>query len=171
MVDSAQPQPRLDLVLSPHRSLTPVGFWAVMGVLIAMNFMAGTLFLVLGAWPVLGFMGLDIALVYWAFKVNFRRAREHERVRLYDEALTVERCDARGRRQTFTFKPPHWLNVSVKEQPGSVVGGLVLSSHGRHLTVGAFLPPGERTAAARTIREAIAGLRAPQSSPSTSLMP
>ncbi len=157
----------LDLILSPHRSLTPVGFWAMMGVLIAMNFVAGTLFFLHGAWPVLGFMGLDVALVYWAFRVNFSRARAQERLRLDADALTIESCDARGKRKTFTFRPPHWLQVTVDEDRA----GFVLSSHGRHVIVGAFLAPEERTAAAGATKAALARLRAPQSSPSTSFMP
>ena len=59
----ARAAPHLDLILAPHRSLTPAGFWAVMGVLIAANFVAGVMFLALGAWPVLGFLGLDVVLV------------------------------------------------------------------------------------------------------------
>ena len=170
MVDSVQAAPQLDLVLTPHRSLTPAGFWAVMAVLIVMNFAAGTLFFILGAWPVIGFMGLDVALVYWAFRVSFNRGRAEERVRLDADALTVERRNAAGHRETFTFKPPHWLRVSLEETPGRGAR-LVLSSHGRYLTLGAFLGPEERIAVAGAIKDALARLRAPHSSPSTSLIP
>ena len=163
----ARAAPHLDLILAPHRSLTPAGFWAVMGVLIAANFVAGVMFLALGAWPVLGFLGLDVVLVYWAFRINFRRGQAQERLRLDAAALTVERRDARGRHDTVTFAPPHWLRVIVEDGPG----GLVLSSHGRHLTVGAFLSPEERVAVADTIRAALARLAPVQASPSTSFMP
>jgi uncharacterized membrane protein len=170
MSEGLRAPPKLDLVLTPHRSLTPTGFWVVMAILIALNFLAGTMFLVLGAWPVVGFMGLDVLLVYWAFRVSFSRARTEERVRLDDDALTVERRDANGGHKTYTFRPPHWLRVSLQELPGREAQ-LVLSSHGRHVTLGSFLPPEERTEVADAIRNALARLRAPQPSPSTSFMP
>ena len=46
--------------LSPHRSLSPEGFrWLIRGV-VAANLVVGVPMLILGAWPVFGFMGLDV---------------------------------------------------------------------------------------------------------------
>lgn len=163
MADGTTPPPELDLVLTPHTSLSPTGFWVVMGILIALNFVAGTMFLLLGAWPVLGFMGADIALVYWAFKVSYARGRAQERVRLDAEALTVERRDAAGRSQVFTFRPPQWLQVRLEGDSDS--SRLILTSHGRSLTLGAFLGPDERAAAGEAIAQALGRLRAPHDSP------
>ncbi len=160
----------LDLILAPHTSLSPTGFWVVMGILIALNFVAGTLFLLQGAWPVVGFMGLDVALVYWAFRVSYARARTQERLRLDADALTIERRDRAGNSQTFTFRPPHWLQVQLVAAPDREAQ-LVLSSHGRRLIVGSFLAPEQRVEVAGAIRQALARLRAPHPSPSTSFMP
>src|SRR5882724_12431322 len=81
----------LDTVLAPHRSLPPIGFLAVMASFGGISFVAGIYFVLHGAWPVMGFFGLDVALVYLAFRVNYRSARREERIRLLGDALTVER--------------------------------------------------------------------------------
>ena len=62
--------------LKPHRSLTRTGFIAVMAVLGGVSFTVGSIFLMKGAWPIFGFLGLDVLLVYLAFRANFRSARD-----------------------------------------------------------------------------------------------
>src|SRR5690606_21323503 len=117
----------LDLVLRPHRSLSPLGFWVLMAVLAGFSFAGGIVFLIAGAWPVIGFLGVDVLLVYIAFKASYAGGRAYERVRLSPEALTVERVDPYGRRQAFSL-PPHWLRVESDESEPK--GGLRLASHG-----------------------------------------
>src|ERR1700724_1243689 len=67
-------------VVTPHRSLSSVGFLVVMAAVSIVSFAAGTVFLILGAWPVFGFFGLDVLLVYWAFCANYRAAAAYEEV-------------------------------------------------------------------------------------------
>ena len=148
--------PLLDLVLRPHRSLSPAGFWAIMAVIAAFSFFGGIVFWLAGAWPVIGFLGVDVILVYIAFKASYAGGRDSERVRLSPAALTVERVDPWGRRKDFTL-PPHWLRVDLDEDQNR----LSLSSHGRSLTIAAFLPPSERAEVAGAIRTALARLRDP----------
>ena len=148
----------LDLELRPHRSLTQVGFRVVMAVLIAFGILSGVIFLVLGAWPVLAFLGLDVVLVYLAFRASYAGGRVHEHIRLSPVVLTVERVDRRGRQRRFELQP-HWLRVDVSQSPS----GLRLSSRGRSVDVGAFLPPDELEDVANQIRAALARLRRPGS--------
>ena len=150
--------PQLDLVLRPHRSLSPLGFWVLMAALAGFSFVGGIVFLIAGAWPVIGFLGVDVLLVYIAFKASYAGGRAYERVRLLPEALTVERVDPYGRRQAYSL-PPHWLRVEIDDVEQE--GGLRLASHGRSLTIGAFLPPEEREEVAAVIRAALAELRRP----------
>ena len=64
--------------LRPHRSLSPDGFkWLIRGVLAA-NVIIGLPMYLLGAWPVVGFLGLDVALLWWLFQRNFLDARRSE---------------------------------------------------------------------------------------------
>jgi uncharacterized membrane protein len=66
----------LHVILRPHRSLSPTGFWILMGVLAGVSFSAGTVFWLLGAWPVIGFMGLDVALTWrWSTSPSKRAMR------------------------------------------------------------------------------------------------
>src|SRR5680860_283168 len=51
--------PQFSAVLTPHRSLGPKGFMVFMGLVSTVSFGTGLLFYMMGAWPVMGFMGLD----------------------------------------------------------------------------------------------------------------
>lgn len=152
------PEAAFDVVLRPHRSLSPVGFWIVMSILAAWSFVGGVVFWLVGAWPVIGFCGIDVALVYWAFKASYRDRRALERLRLADGTLTVQRIDKRGAEEHFAF-PSYWLRVSLEDHP-SGSDRLVLSSHGHHLVVGAFLARDERVALARELADALSRARA-----------
>ena len=75
-------------VITPHRSLGRVGFLVLMGIFGAISFIAGMAFLLDGAWPVFGFFGLDVLLLYWAFRLNYRHAAAYEEVKVTSCALT-----------------------------------------------------------------------------------
>ena len=147
-----------DAVLTPHRSLPPAGFRLVIGALSALACLAGAVFFLLGAWPVLGFFGLDIALLAWCFHVNYRQGRRRERLLLTPDALTVERMSPAGRVEQVRL-PPWWLRVEI-DRSGERPGPLTLATHGRRETVGAFLAPWERVEVAEALRQALAPLRA-----------
>ena len=142
-----------DAVLYPHRSLSRTGFWIMMGVVSALSFAAGTVFTVLGAWPVLGFFGLDIVLLGWLFHLSYRRARLYERVRLTARHLTVERMHPDGKARRWTFQP-FWLRVEI-QQPRRHATELALVSHGRRLAIGSFLTLKEKLDFATSLRRAL----------------
>lgn len=122
------------------------------------SFVAGLAFLLRGAWPVFGFFGLDVLLVYVAFRLNYRAGRLVETVRLADDVLTVRRVAPGGRAASWTFQP-YWLRVRLgAEGEGSP---LTLTSHGRSLVIGSFLSPGERRDFAAALEDALARWRAP----------
>ena len=147
-----------DAVLTPHRSLPPAGFRLLVGALVLIGLGAGIAFLALGAWPVLGFFGLDIALLVWCFHANYRQGRRRERLRLTPDALTVERMSPGGAIEQVRL-PPWWLRVEI-DQSGDRPGPLTLATHGRREIVGAFLAPYERVEVADALRRALAPLRA-----------
>ncbi len=158
-----------DALLTPHRSLSPRGFAVLMAAICVVSFSAGLGFFLAGAWPVIGFLGLDVLLIYVAFRVNIRRGRMYESLRLTRAALTVQRVDHWGKATRWLFQPT-WLQVMIDEPPRHE-SQLTLRSHGRSVTVGAFLTPAERLDVARALRRALAGLQGPvHSSPSTSFM-
>ena len=78
--DPALDQPTLfSARVTPHRSLNRTGFTVLMGFIGIVSFVAGMAFCLMGAWPVLGLFGLDVLVIYWAFRVNFRSADATER--------------------------------------------------------------------------------------------
>lgn len=142
------------IVLRPHRSLGPLGFWSLMAGVAAVSFVAGLAFYRMGAWPIMAFFGLDVLLVYGAFRISYRAARLTETLLFHDGTLSIERVQPSGRVRRWSL-PTTWLRVTLEERPGRA-SRLILSSHGRSLIVGAFLPPAERRELTALLRRAIA---------------
>ncbi len=149
--------PQFSAVLAPHRSLGPKGFVVFMAAISAISFGTGLMFFLMGAWPVMGFMGLDVLLVYIAFKLNFRALRVYETVDLRAETLTVTRVDPRGREQSWRFNP-YWVRLSLVERVGRT-SELSLKSHGKRLVLGSFLTDPEREEFAAALTQALRGAR------------
>lgn len=148
-----------DAVLYPHRSLSPRGFRLLMGAVIAVGLAAGIAFLSIGAWPVLGFFGLEFLLLYVAFRSSYRRGRLYETVRLTPDELEVRRVHPGGEALRWSFCPPHWLSVHMDDPPRDE-SLVTLASHGRRVVVGSFLSPDERRDFAHALEAALARLRA-----------
>ncbi len=141
-----------DAVLYPHRSLPPRGFLVLMLLLGAVSFAAGASFVLIGAWPIFGYFGVDVLVVYLAFRASYRSARMHECVRLTEDTLTVERVGQRGDRRRWQFQP-FWLRIVLEEHDET--NRLLLTSHGRELVVGGFLAPQERRSLAAALKDAL----------------
>ncbi|ODS01269.1 hypothetical protein AUC68_12560 [Methyloceanibacter methanicus] len=153
------PEPSFRAVLTPHRSLGPRGFVIFMLAVSTISFGTGLLFFLMGAWPVVGFMGLDVLLIYVAFRINFRALRVYETVALTGDALTVTRVAPDGREQSWQFNP-YWVRVRVDERVG-LSSELSLASHGKRLIFGAFLTDPEREDFADALKDALREVRAP----------
>jgi uncharacterized membrane protein len=156
---NASPEPRVDPALfaarlTPHRSLSRAGFLLLMAVLGGVSFVAGMVFLVLGAWPVFGFFGLDVLLVYWAFRANYRDARAYEDVMVTTSELRVRKVSPRGQVSEWLFNPV-WakLDYEIDEEFG--LQRLYLVSRGRRLPIASFLPPQEKESFAAALAAAI----------------
>lgn len=145
--------PLFDAILAPHRSLGPKGFLIVMIGVSAISFTAGIVFLLKGAWPVFGFFGLDVLLVYLAFRASYRSARLYETVRLIGDTLEVRRVTPSGRQTEWRFQP-NWLRVEMDDPPEHD-SELVLTAHGERVAIGAFLTPEERADFAKSLRDAL----------------
>jgi len=141
-------------VLTPHRSLGPTGFLIFMLVLGGISFAAGMLFLVAGAWPVFGFFGLDVLLVYWAFKANYRSARAYEQVTVTPSELTVRKVSYHGVVRDWTFNPV-WVRLQRDEHAEFGIERLFLVSHGRLLPIASFLGAKEKESFALALSAAL----------------
>ena len=147
-------------VLQPNSSLKPRGFLILMTAIVAVSGVAGIAFMLIGAWPVLGFFGLDLALIYFAFKANYRWASLQETVRLKKDSLIIERISPSGKLHRWRFQP-YWLKVYI-DTPVKHDSQLVLSSHGKYLKIGEFLAPEERVELANALKGALRMLRQPE---------
>ncbi len=153
----AQRRVLFDAILHPHRSLSRRGFVILMVVFSAVSLAIGGAFFLSGAWPIFGFYGLDVAVLYFALRYSYRSAMVYENVRLTERELTVERGGVGGVRGRWSFQP-YWLRVRMDDPPAHQ-SQVRLTSHGRSLVVGAFLSPKERLDFARALRAALAKLQ------------
>ena len=130
-------------LLKPHRSLNRTGFLAIMLFLSVVSFATGIAFLLKGAWPVLGFFGLDILVIWWAFKVNFRTGRAREEISVTASELRVRRVSHRGQVSEWTFNPL-WVRLDLEIDEDFGIEHLYLISRGRQIQLAIFLGPEEK---------------------------
>jgi len=152
-------QPELfSALLTPHRSLNRAGFLAVMAFIGVVSFAAGLAFLLMGAWPVLGFFGLDVLAIYWAFRINFRRAKASEEIRVTPSELFVRRISHRGHVMEFVLNPL-WVQLDRKSHPEYGIEKLYLVSRGRRIAIGSFLSPDEKARFSNALMAALQAAR------------
>lgn len=118
------------------------------------SFIAGVAFWLIGAWPVMGFFGLDVLLVYWAFKANYRSGRAYEVVDVTPALLTLTRVSAKGRSETIEINP-YWARVQLATDHPDGRTSLRIVAQGRAWLLGQFLNDDERTEFAEALREAL----------------
>ncbi len=143
--------------LTPHRSLSAKGFIILMAMVCGISFAAGIGFFLAGAWPVVGFLGIDVLLIYLAFRINYRHARIREVLTLTKDELKVTRFNHWGEAESWSFQP-YWLQILMDDPPESD-SRLTLRSHGRDLVVGNFLNAAERLEVAIALRNALTEAR------------
>ena len=149
-----------DLVLRPNMSLSRRGFFWLMVFFTAISMVVGGYFWSLGAWPVFGFFGLDVALLYGAFRLNYRYGKRYETLSMAEEKLVFSQVTALGTARQWEFDP-YWVRVSLERfgAQGEDIGALILSSHGKYVSVGAFLAPEERESLAASLQATLGGWR------------
>ncbi len=152
--DPHREPPIFSVVLTPHRSLGPTGFLIFMLVLGGVSFITGMVFFIAGAWPVLGFCGLDVLLVYWAFRANYRGARAYEEVTITPSELTVRKVSHRGRVREWTLNPL-WVRLHRDVHAEFGIERLFLVSRGRKLPIGSFLGAQEKETFAHALTAAL----------------
>ncbi|MGB6538427.1 MAG: DUF2244 domain-containing protein [Xanthobacteraceae bacterium] len=145
-------------IITPHRSLSPRGFLVLMLCLGALSFVSGVIFVSIGAWPVFGFFGLDVLLVYLAFRANFRAARAYEEVMVTPCELTVRKVSQRDGVREWTLNPL-WVRLERIVHAEFGIERLFLVSHGRRLTIAGFLNPHEKASFARALSNALGEAR------------
>lgn len=141
-------------LLTPHRSLNRTGFVVLMSFVTVVSFVAGVVFWWLGAWPIFGFFGLDVLVVYWAFKVNFRTAKASEEITVTPSELRVRRVSHRGHVAEWVLNPV-WVRFEQIAHEEFGIERLYLVSRGRRVSVGSFLGPDEKASFYKALTAAL----------------
>jgi uncharacterized membrane protein len=160
MTEAEGKAPLFHAVLTAQRSLGARGLAWAAGVLGALAVATITVFMLLGAWPVAGFVGVEVGAALLLLWLHHRAGRAREEVRLDDEALTITRIDWHGRRAEERLQPA-WLRVALRPADAERAGCVQLASHGRTLSIGAFLTEEEQAELAAALERALARWRQP----------
>ena len=145
-------------IITPHRSLSAKGFVAVMALVGGMSFAGGLFFFLMGAWPVIGFLGLDVLLVYWAFRANYRAASAFEEVIVTPSEIRLRQVSHRGKVAEWTLNPL-WTRLDREKHEEFGLLKLFLVSRGRKLAIAGFLSPKEREGFAAALGAALGEAR------------
>jgi uncharacterized membrane protein len=149
----------LDETLRPSPPLSARTLAIIVAVVAAINLAFILYFISKGAWPVAPFMGLDVALLAWAFRESRIAARAYEHITLRASELRIEQHPAKGAVTEAAFNP-YWVRVDLVPWT-EYSNRLYLRSHGRSLQVGAFLPPQTREGFAQALKTALSRAKMP----------
>jgi uncharacterized membrane protein len=146
-------------LLTPHRSLGRKGFAVLMGVLIAIWVGIGIAFMSLGAWPVVGFFGLDVLALYLAFRWNYRAARAREEVSVSRTQVDIRKVAPSGRAEEHRFNP-FWTRFAVDRHELLGITRMAVEGEGQQVPIGGFLNPDDRESFATAFGRALATAKA-----------
>ena len=154
---------RETMTIWPYRSLSPRGFAVVMIALGSLAFCIGLGFFLMGAWPVIGFLGLELLVVWFAFRMNYRAARRRQHLTATSRQLTIETVSPAGDSET-TEVPTAWAQVELtpRDEPEMRARErqkVIVRSHGRATEIGGFLHPAETPKLAREVKRMIGRAR------------
>jgi len=152
---SAADEPFFRALLTPHRSLGRTGFAILMGALLFGWMVTGAIFLAHGAWPVFGFLGLDVLFVYVAFRVNYRAARAREEVSVSRTSLDIRKTAPSGRTEAHHFNP-FWARFSIARHQEIGITNMAVEGQGKNVPIGSFLNPDDRESFATAFSRALA---------------
>lgn len=154
MSTKTQAKPLFAATLTPHRSLTPNGKRVVIGLVSAMALVPGLVFYVAGAWPVIGFMGLDVLAIWAALTISMRGGKVQEVVTLWPTSLELKRIDAKGTEDVLAFMPQN-VRFLVDRDYNERVTGLWLKEQDRKIPLGAFLSTDEKLSLSKVFGTAL----------------
>lgn len=154
MSTKIQAKPIFAATLTPHRSLSPVGKRIVVGLVAALALGPGLVFYYLGAWPVIGFMGLDVLAIWVALTISMRSGKASETVSLWPGALELRRVDPKGAEDVLTFAPAD-VRFVIDRDYNERVTALWLKAGENRVPLGAFLSVEEKQSFSKAFGHAL----------------
>ncbi len=146
--------PIFSAVLTPYRSIGAQALWILMAAVNVPVVAVGIVFLAHGAWPVSGFCGLEMLLLYLAFRANRRAARACEEVTVTSSSLTVRKTNPAGEVSEWSANPA-WVRLDREVHQEFGVLRLALVTRGHALPIASFLGPDEKASFAHALATAI----------------
>lgn len=125
-----------DAELRPHRSWSAKAFKAMLIAVIGLNAIMSIVFIARGAFPVAGFLGLDVLALWLAFRWNYRAGQVAEYVQVASGAMHVMAIDNTG-------EVKHWVLNPVWARVARDGRGVLIRAGNGQMRVGAFLSPKE----------------------------
>ncbi len=117
-----------------NNSLSTPGRQLVFGLILAVSVgIAGGFSLLFGAWPIMPFAGLEMAVLYIAFRYMDRHAADYEQITIRGGSVAIEVHEGTKVRRLELNR--YWASV-VCDAHG---GRLALRSHGREVEIGRHL--------------------------------
>ncbi len=142
----------------PYRSLSPQAASRLIFGFGCVSALVSLPFFYIGAWPVVGFLGLDVLALSVAIKANFRAANAYENVLVTPLELELEQVSAKGLRRVWRFNPA-WVRIEEETHDEIGTERIALVSRGESVEVGAFLGPAQKTELARNLAKALGEAR------------
>ena len=143
----------LDITVLPYRSLSKKGFRYLMIIVAAIFFSIGIFFWIIGAWPVFGFLGIDVFLLYYAFKINYKNGEIFENLKLLKKNLHITRNFPSGKVQSWDLEP-YWTKVEMSSSH-SPTQNLIIKSRDKVVMIGSFLNFKDKKKLMKKINEAL----------------
>ncbi len=152
--DAASERPIFEALLTPYRSLGRRGFNILMVFVGGVSLVTGIAFVAKGAWPVFGFFGVDVLLIWWAFRASYRSARARELVTVSRTDLAIRKISPRGEVRE-THHNPFWARFKVDRHDEIGITRMSVDSRTASTEIGGFLNPDDRESFAREFNRAL----------------
>ena len=98
------------------------------------------------------FFGLDVLMLYYAFKINYKSGEIFENVKLLDKSFEITRVFPSGKKQTWDLEP-YWAKVEITGLRNNK--NLVIKSKEKMVLVGSFLNINDKKRLLKKIEEAL----------------
>lgn len=151
-------EPVFNAVLTPYRSLGRTGFIILVAITLVITLFNVIFFLVADALPVAMFFGIDVALLYGAFYLNYRSARAREEVSISRTELAIRKVAPSGKARISRYNP-FWAKFQVDRHHEFGITGMAVTGEGRRTVLGSFLNPDDRESFAKAFTTALATVK------------
>jgi len=143
-------EPEFCVVARWNLSLPARDRWRIFGVLATFSLLLASAFVAAGAWPVLPYSVLELAVLAFAFRYFERRATSWERLTVSGDRVIVER----GAKGALTRREwnRRWLRVETSDARLGRAGRLYLCFGRERWEFGDALPQEAREAVARDLK-------------------